>query len=356
MIATVFLSLLPYQMPTEHGQVSTQINTLSYAENNSVYDLLQGNASYFSESENAFTFNEVALTTQYRGFSFSLFQRYEWFLNYSRDTLPFYGTTENGTFIEQNRTYNLQLNAVKLDAQGLRFAYLYPISQFRFYAAASYYQANSFLDGTIKGNVSKNDTCINERDCYFGKLDLSYFYTEDVLLGRNTSKPNSLYGFGVDAGADWSINERLSISLLIQDAYSKIVWENAPYTKATATTATSIVTDGYVKLNPAISGVEKNKTYTQHLPTKTTLQASYIYNLSHQLSATTFYAYGASITHLSYQYHQENSLYGFKLYPLESAIGINYSNQYIDFGVSSNPFELNKSELYAFHFGLRIPF
>ena len=356
MLTTVFLSLLPYQLPVENWQLSTQLSSLSYAENNSVYDLMKGNMSEYSESESAFTFNEVALSAQYQEFSVSLFKRYEWFLDFSQDTMPFYGSTVNGTHIEPNKTYDLDLNASHFDSEGIRFSYLYSAQKFRLYAAASYYQPNSFLDGNISGYVSRKEDCKSATNCYSGQLDLSYFYTEDLLLGRTTPKPVSLYGFGIDIGGDWSVNDNWLLSLLIRDVYSEIVWENAPYTIATAKTATSTVVDGHVKLDPTISGIEKNRTYTQHLASKTALRAEYTYNPSHSLSATAFYAYGASLINLGYQYHNTNAVYGFTLSPLEEAIGVNYKNRYINISATANPFDFKKSELYGFNIGFIVPF
>lgn len=356
MLTTVFLSLLPYQIPAENWQLSAKLSSLSYAENNSVYDLMKGHTSEYSESESAFTFNEVALFAQYQEFSVSLFKRYEWFLNFSFDTMPFYGSTVNGTHIEPNRTYDLELDATHFGSEGVRISYLYSAQKFRLYTAASYYQPSAFLDGNISGYVSRKEDCKSEADCYIGQLDLSYFYTEDVLLGRTTSKPVSLYGFGLDIGGDWEVNDNWLLSLLIRDIYSEIVWENAPYTIATAKTATSTVVDGHVKLDPTISGIEKSRTYTQRLSSKTAFRAQYTYDLSHIISATAFHAYGASLFNLGYQYQNANAIYGLTLSPLEDAIGVNYKNKFISFSFTANPFDFKKSELYELSIGLNIPF
>jgi len=350
------LTLLPIttELP-EDWRLSSSVSSLTYVENNSIYDFIKGNESIYQVGENAFTFNEASSTAQYKNLAVSVFYRNEWFLNYSKDTMALYGSTTNGDLIDSGKQYDLDLAINHISAKGIKLGYLYQLNQFNFYFSAAYLEGQTLLVGNAKGDVALTENCGDGFECYSGDLDLSYHYSEDELFDRRVDEPSSIYGYSLDIGGDWIINEHWLASFFIQDLYSEILWEYAPNTTATATTATTTIVDGKYKIDPVITGKEGNNNYKQTLPTKYNMLISYQMN-QHSAYAQIFHANSATLTHIGYRLQQQENLYGVKYYPLQEALGIEFSNQYIGVSVTSKPFAHEQTELLEVNFRLSIPF
>ena len=350
------LSLLPMNAEiSDSWTVSSSLNSLSYVENNSIYDFVKSNESDYQSGENAFTFNEFNLTSQYKNFSISYFSRYEWFFDYSKDTMALYGTTVNGTLIDTDKVYDLNLDVHHLNAEGIRLAYLYQLKDINLYFAASYLKGRELIEGNATGEVELTGSCGDGLECYAGDLDLSYGYSEDALFDRKVNAPKSKYGYGFDIGADWVISEKLFASIYIQDLLAAVVWDDAPYTDASATTATTTVENGKYKIDPVITGFEGSGDYKQTLPTKYNLLFSYQLTEQNLIYTQGFYSFGSTLFHLGYRFQHMESTYGLKLYPVEGAIGVEFKNKYLDISITSEPFDYQDTEIFAFKFGVTIP-
>ena len=351
------LTLLPINTDLPDKWVlASSLSSLSYVENNSIYDFVKGNESNYQVGESAFSINEINSTAQYKNISVSVFYRNEWFLDYSKDTMALYGATTNGKLIDSGKSYDLDLKADHFTAQGIKLGYLHQFNHFNFYFSAAYIDAQTLLTGDAKGNLVLSENCGDGLECYTGDLDLSYYYSEDELFDRRVNKPKSLYGYSFDLGFDWLITEKWFTSLYIQDLYSEILWDQAPITTATATTATTTIVDGKYKIDPVITGKESNENYKQMLLVKYNMLVSYQVNSQHSTYAQVFHANGVTLTHLGYYFQQDDQLYGLKYYPLEEALGVEFKNKYVGFNITSKPFAYEETELFEFNFSLSIPF
>ncbi|WP_394246329.1 hypothetical protein [Vibrio profundi] len=355
--ALTTLSLLPISVnPSSDWQVNTQISSLSYTENNSVYDFVKGNESDYQPGENAFTYDEFSISAQYQGFALSLFYRYEWFLDYSEDAMELYGTTVNGTLIDPNRTYNLSLKTSHINTEGIRLAYMHQFEKVNFYVASAYLKAKELMDGEANGYAELTGSCGDGLECYTGELDLSYTYSEDELFDRQVDAPKSLYGYTFDLGLDWAMSDSWYASLYVQDVFSEILWDESPYTDANATTSTSKVVDGKVKIEPTITGYEGNEDFKQRLPTKYQMALSYQFEPQHLAYLKGFHAYGATLLHVGYQYQFSGSVWGIKLYPEQEALGLEFQHRYMNFSIASKPFDYQESEVIELSLGFQFPF
>lgn len=355
-LAVAALTLLPMNIQsTDSWIVSSSLYSFSYAENNAIYDFVKGNESNYKASKNSFTFNEFSFGSQYKNFSLSLFSRYEWFLDHSKDTMELYGTSVNGTLIDVDRNYNLDLDVHHINSEGLRVAYIHQVNDINLYVAASYLNAKALLNGHVDGQASLTGSCGDGLECYTGALNLSYSYSEDILFDRNVNAPKSIYGYSFDIGADWVINKNWFSSLYIQDLLSEVLWDKAPFTNATATTATTTIDDGKYKIDPVISGREGNEDYKQTLPVKYNALVSYQLHPQHSAYIRGFHSYGATLFHLGYRVQNSGALYGAKLYPIENALGVEFKNRYVDISITSKPFDHQNSEVLEFKFAVSIP-
>ncbi|WP_070968304.1 DUF5723 family protein [Vibrio sonorensis] len=359
-LAIVSASLLPITdlaSTDNNANVYTSISALAYVEDNSVYDLVKGNEVDYTPSESAFAVGEYSLGTQYKSFAFSYFYRYEWFLGFTEDTMAFYETTVHESPLEPDKTYDIDLSVNHIHMQGLRLGYLYDLNDdINLYAAASYMKAKELMDGDITGHVASNDGCGGELECYTGNLTLDYTYTEDRLLKRKADEPTSKFGYGIDIGADWKINDDWFTSVYIQDLVSAIYWDHAPVTVMHANTATHIVEDGKYKIRPLMSGTELYHDYKQVLPIK--YRALLAYNIAerHRIYVHGLHAYSSTLAHLGYDFAAGGTLYRFKYYPVEGAIGVELKNSIFNLSVTSDSIDYQKSTLTEIKLGISIPF
>ena len=355
-LAVAALSLLPMKAEmSDSWVVSSSFNSLSYIENNSIYDFVKGKESNYKIGENAFTFNEFSLSSQYKNFSVSYFSRYEWFLDYSKDTMELYGTTVNGTLIDVDRNYDLDLNVEHISMEGVRLAYIYELDDVNLYFAGAYLKGRELLVGSADGQASLTGSCGDGFECYSGDLDVSYTYSEDALFDRNVDAPKSIYGYSFDFGVDWIINKNWFGSIYIQDLLSEILWEQSPYTDASATTATTTIDDGKYKIDPVISGFEGNADYKQILPIKYNVLISYQFTPEHLTYIQGFHSFGSTLLHMGYRFQHEGALYGLKFYPIERAVGIEFKNNYVNISITSESFDYQDTALFEFKFGVSIP-
>lgn len=354
--AAASLSLIPFYSASSQGlDVYTSINAIAYAENNSAYHLIKGTETTYNRSESAFTFNEFAIGTRYKNISFSLISRYEWFLGFTKDTMELYGTTVNGTLIEPDKRYDLDLKTNHIKTDGFRIAYHYDgFEGINLYGAASYLKARELMVGETSGWASLTGDCGDGFECYSGNLDLSYTYTEDKLFDRQTNAPESLYGYSFDLGVDWQLTDSVFTSLYVQDVYSEVLWDQSPFTDAQATTATSVIEDGKIKIEPVITGYEGNRDFKQRLPVKYNALLGYS-RQAHTGYIQGFQSYDTLLVNLGYQYRAGQSQYLFKYYPLEQAFGIAYKSSIFDLALTSDSFDYQKTSILEIRLGFSIP-
>jgi hypothetical protein len=80
----------------------------------------------------------------------------------------------------------------------------------------------------------------------------------------------------LDASMVWRINERFVVHAQARDLYGYLKWDRAPFTTATATSATKTFgADGYVNYSPTITGVEGSQNYRQRLHPRALLGVDY---------------------------------------------------------------------------------
>ncbi|WP_192015083.1 hypothetical protein [Photobacterium arenosum] len=348
------LSLLPLAPGTATDSVApfVQINSQSYAENNSIYALVKGKESDYQGSNHAFTFNEAAFGLRYHNVTLSYLYRYEWFLKHSPDALLLYGDSLNRTDMVPGKTYQVDLNVNHTIQQGIRLGWrMEPADNLAFYVAGSYLKATDLMEGQLHGQVQRSAS-----DDISGQLNLDYVYGEDVLLDRIADKPTSRYGFSTDLGFDWHINRHWFLSAFVQDAYGEIMWDRAPYTTAVANTATAETDEnGYININPIASGFEGYKEYKQRLTPKYTGRLAYLFGDT-ALSASHFYGYGAQLTDLAVS-HGWSTVSTRLSYTLQSqAIGLALTHRYWSMQVISDNLDYQQASQLTVMLSGQVPF
>lgn len=280
---TLLLILTPIaaQVDAEEYLPFVDVQSISYSEPIAIKSMMDKWQPPFSGGNTALTYNKAEVGFRWRSWQVGILERYDYLLEFSSQTAELIYLTENHLPLEVGKEYELRIKAWQQYSRGLRLAYRQQFSHaFTAELAASYLQGKSLTDGGIQG-VARATA---EKDYDF-QFDADYFYSRDVLFSRDVSSPKGS-GYGLDVKFDWRPNERFSTQLNIVDFMAKIFWNNAPNTSATATSATKTFdADGYVRYDPAISGRESNKNFTQNLPRKIFLSAKYQWSSNTELLA-----------------------------------------------------------------------
>ncbi len=235
----------------------------------------------FKEGDNAITFNKAEIGVRWHNWQLGILERYDYLMEFSPQTAELFYLAENHLPLEINKKYELRIKAQHQSSRGLRLGYQKKItSAFTVSVAASYLQGKTLTDGNIQGTAQ-----VTGNKDYNFQFDTDYFYSRDVLFERNVVPPKG-NGYSLDFKLNWRPNNLVAAQLDIVDLMGKIFWDDAPHTIATASSATKTYNeDGYVRYDPAISGYESNKNFTQILPRKIFLTTQYQWSANIKLLA-----------------------------------------------------------------------
>lgn len=237
-------------------------------------------AGYFNNWHTPFYGGERALTYNYaesgvtRGpWELGLVARYDYAMRFNTDTADLYYRLDNHLPLPPGRAYTVDLRVEHFAAYGLRTGYSYPVTPtLELGVGLSYLEGTELIDGTINGAATAIST--NNYD-YDAAVD--YRYSRDVLFKRQVGAPEGR-GFSLDFHLDWH-SDRARMELRVTDLLAYLFWHNAPYTLANATSDTKrFDANNYVVIDPTLSGVEGNRSFTQRLPPRALLGLKYSLN------------------------------------------------------------------------------
>ena len=177
------------------------------------------------------------------GISYTL--RYDYQLQYNHATADLYYRDE-ADLTPPEGAVPVYLEALQLLADGIKLRRRWSFYNGLFLQTdLSLLKAREFQDGTIDGMMRAGE------QFFSGNAALDYRYTEDLLLEHQFEHPEG-EGISVDVTAGFRDNDRV-VSLQVQDAYSLMRFENAPYTHGKFDTANRDIEDE-VQLAPVFSG------------------------------------------------------------------------------------------------------
>ena len=347
----ILLIILPVHAVRADAYFS--VDTFAYSEPVPVDAMINKWNKHFSRGEDALTYNRIELGFTYQGFGIGVLKRYDIALEFSKDTSEFYYLTDNKLPLPVGKQYELDLQVKQTFSDGIRVNRTFQLNpQLKTNVGFSYLRGLWLMQGRMKGNA----TVVGDKDYDFN-FDVNYVYSEDALFDRNVDKPNG-QGFSIDVDIDWKITDATMAHLQVLDLLARMYWDNAPVTTATATSSTkSYDDDGYVIYNPALSGYEKYKDYTQKLPPKITaelthqLQSEYSMLLRSRIYETrSFYQLG-----LQYSFNDEYSARA--LYMLEvKAVTLAFQSKYFRCLLTTDSFQFDETHIFALQMQAHIPF
>lgn len=204
----------------------------------------------------AWTRNRLELAARHGNWRIGYIQRYDYVIRTNEDTADLYYRDEND-LPAPDGDVPVRLRAWHLRAQGARFQYrLERGDGFYLVPSLSLLDGWAFQDGALHGLLSNDDGLA-------GQGDLSYRYSEDLLLDHQFERPGGR-GIAIDLMIGWQ-SERRRAELQIEDLYGRLWWDDAPYTRGVLDTVDRDDPER-VHLDPAFSGVRRLEDYAQRMP------------------------------------------------------------------------------------------
>jgi hypothetical protein len=330
-----------------------KIESFSYSEPIAIGDAVDGFDGPFYGGENALTHNWAETGVRYGKWGVGILGRYDYETEFSRDAAEFLYKIDNKQDLTVNKRYDIALNVRNTRSEGVRFFFRDRLLQnLQAELGVSYLKGIGITEGYIEGQA----TALAENDYDF-RFYTDYVYEKDLLFDRPVDAPNGA-GFSVDLQLDWRILPKLNASLVARDLYGVIRWEDAPYTKATATSdVKEFDEDGYVVYKPNISGIESNRDFTQKLPIKAFLTLAYTVTAHIDLLGDVLHYKSNDFFQLGAAY-QANDRHRFDLmYMLDvQAVTLAYHWKYAGVRLSSDSFDLGDARLLGLKVNVWYPF
>lgn len=220
--------------------------------------------------EFAYTHNQLELGVEIDAFEISYLARYDYFLEFSDDTVRLAYIKKNDSPANVVDHYAISLYANHMRTSGLAIAYRFtPAENHALRLKLSYLKATETTLGKLKGRIETRDTDFS------ADLYLDYSYTEDAFLNRPREQVDGR-GATLDVDWHWRVNEDFTFNFAGRDLISLIRFDDITFTRATATTnRISFDSDGTLTSIPALSGVERYRDEIQRFPRRITATGSY---------------------------------------------------------------------------------
>ncbi|WP_226664698.1 hypothetical protein [Microbulbifer aggregans] len=209
------------------------------------------------KGDSTWTRNRFDQGVWYEDWGFGYTQRFDYQLRYNEATTDLYYRDENDLDPPTGRVPVL-LEISQLRAQGIKLKRRWQWSS-GFFAQAdlSLLSASDFQDGILAGELG------SDNEFFSGSARLDYRYSEDLLLEHQFEPPEGR-GIALDFNIGYAGTHR-SASLVVQDLYSAIEWEQAPHTFGAFDSVDREVAHA-VQLNPLFTGKRLLEDYRQRMP------------------------------------------------------------------------------------------
>ena len=305
----------------------------------------------FSGGELALTHNTVESGISQGPWELGLVARYDYEMRFASDTADFYFHSKNHLPLDPGRRYTIDLEAEHFSATGVRLGYqLTAHPDLTVGLGLTYLNGQQLIDGTLRGTA----TALSTNDYDFN-LGVDYRYSEDRLFKRSVSAPNG-QGYSVDLRMDWHTGD-LQTHLRITDLLARLYWNNAPYTLATATSATkSYDSNGYVVIQPTLSGVESNRRFIQKLPLRASFDAQYPLTADVSAVGNIYYTRLKTFVQAGMGYRLMSGQLQALFNPDTHAATLRYEQTAWHIGITSDRLQPHAAHTLGLDLALRIPF
>lgn len=203
--------------------------------------------------------------------------RYDYTLRFSSDTAELYHRIQNKSPLPPGRRYALAITVQHYAVRGLRLAHGWrPRGGLEIQWGLSYLQGRRVLDGNLSGWAE----AVSDKDYDF-RFEVDDVYSRDPLFKRRVSAPEG-EGYSVDLALNW-LAAPWELRFKVVDLIGALYWKAVPHTRATGTSDTKRLDEsGYVRFDPALSGIEDRRDQVQRLRPRTKVDVRYALNRRHR--------------------------------------------------------------------------
>lgn len=261
------------------------ISSHTFSETTSIDSLLHDFDGDIRSGERAFTFNRLEAGLRYGWLSVGVVQRYDYFLRFSNGVARAYHASAHDMTLPQGQNNDVFIRANHIRARGATLGiHLQPLQTLNVSVTLARLSADRMVDGVARGDLALTDA-----NSYSGAVHFRLHSSEDLLLEMPVPGPSGT-GYTADVAIVWDISDRWQAALQVQDAYSRIKWEDVLYSDLHANTATvSYDANGRLHTNPVLYGYQYLDDSVQELPHKYHGRVAYRAAERHSLYAEQFY-------------------------------------------------------------------
>jgi len=321
------------------------LDLFTYSEPVTVGDVIHNRNGDFAGGDTAMTHNWAEIGATYNTFGVGILGRYDYDLEFSEDTAEFYYLIRNKKTLPAGKVFDLSLKAKHTRSEGVRFSYLY-----KFHKSANITFGLSYLRGIwmTEGNARGQSVALSENDYDFA-FDVNYYYSEDLLLERHVDAPTGK-GYSIDFDLDWTVVNNLSLNLRVIDLVGRMYWDNAPFTKATASSDVKEYDEnGYLIYQPVLSGYETNADFTQVLQPQINALLNYHWTPKFAAEASIQSYQIANFYQLGLRYYIKKTSSISARFTFETqAISISYNMRYFNIMLTSDALNFNNAYTLGF--------
>ncbi len=274
---TVLIGLVCAASPTRATDwtIYTKFDAFAYSEPVSVDAFIQDFDDRLTSGEDAFTQDQLEAGIRWKNWRLAAVTRFDYITEFTDDTALVHFWEKHNIPIDEDRQYDLSLEVERVVADGFKLGYTHRVGdKFSIDAAFSYYpRARDLLSGKVTGlgypsiDQESRDAAQTIIDGLTVRnpdlsplldvivdivttLTVDYHYNEPkfdepefrqphiigdpnpVISGVDFSEPDGK-GYSLDLAFDWQVNEKLSVSLALQDIYNEFQWDDAPFSVTT---------------------------------------------------------------------------------------------------------------------------
>ncbi len=200
---------------------------------------------------------------EYRDWGVGVFWRDDGEARFSADTAQLYSLLKNKQALEVGKRYTIDLDIEHARSSGLRvFHRMNYDSWLTLTLGASVFNSDKLIYGSMRGAI----TATSNKDYDLNEVTVDYYYSRDVLFKRVVSAPRGR-GFAFDLDLVARPAPAWTLRLKTENMLGNIFWRSAPYTRARVDTNNkSYDANGYVHVQPLLSGKQDERDYRQRLP------------------------------------------------------------------------------------------
>ena len=338
----------------ESSETQLNITLDSYSEPVSIHTFTRDWNSKYQDGQHAFLHGRAELSQQNSRNELALLWRYDYLLDFTKDTAEIYNAYKKGLPPELQKTYLAKVNAKHIRALGIRWSPKFQVNKkLNILPGFNFLRGETFTDGSVQGSTRFIGSGFSKNDFGNTAINVNYHYDRPLLHEKDLDwDPKTPVGYGasLDLKLEYTPSIQSSLVLHLYDIFGKIYWQHAPKTQY----------EFDYKPKPQsynlTGALAIDDRYTQELPMCATFTADF--NKTNPWRAgfnlqTNQYVWLGQI-YVGRQYI--NYLTKLIMEPQTHALGIGIEHAYLRLRWLADSLKTNEAHRLGFEISLRVPF